>query len=55
MIGEPRGAALNRDIATGEKVEHELDAFIHKRDKERRRTEGDRPEEEAWKAERSIR
>ena len=49
MIGEPRGAALNRDIATGEKVEHELDAFIRKRDKERRRTEGERPEEEAWK------
>jgi len=55
MIGEPIGAALNRDIATGEKVEHELDAFIHKRGKERRRTEGERPEEEAWKAERSIR
>jgi hypothetical protein len=49
MIGEPIGAALNRDIATGEKVEHKLDAFIHKRDKESRRTEGERPEEEAWK------
>jgi hypothetical protein len=49
MIGEPIGAALNRDIATGEKVEHELDAFIRKGDKERRRTEGERPEEETWK------
>jgi hypothetical protein len=48
MIGEPIGAALNRDIATGEKVEHELDAFIRKRDKERHRTKGERPEE-AWK------
>jgi len=49
MIGEPIGAALNRDIATGEKIEHKLDAFSRKRDKERRRTEGERPEEEAWK------
>src|SRR5215213_5257326 len=49
MIGEPIGAALNRDIATGEKVEHKLDACFRKRDKERRRTEGERPEEEAWK------
>ena len=49
MIGEPIGAALNKDIVTGEKVGHELDAFVRKRDKEGRRTEGERPEEEAWK------
>jgi hypothetical protein len=49
MIGEPIGAALNKDIVTGEKVGHELDAFVRKRDKEGRRTEGERPEEEARK------
>src|SRR5215208_6894261 len=49
MIDEPIGAALNKDIVTGEKVGHELDAFVRKRDKEGRRTEGERPEEEARK------
>ena len=34
--------------ARGEKVELELDAFITKRDAQRRRTEGERPVEEIW-------
>ena len=48
----PIGAALSRNLggptAPGEKVESELDAFISKRDKQRRRTEGERRIEEAW-------
>ncbi len=48
MLDEPIGAALSRDIATGEKVEAELDAFIRKRHKEGRH--GKRAsQEEAWK------
>jgi hypothetical protein len=34
--------------ARGEKVELELDAFVAKRDAQRRRTEGERPVEEMW-------
>ena len=49
MIDEKTiGAALSRDIGAGEKVEAELDAFVSRRDKQRRRTEGERPDEEAW-------
>jgi hypothetical protein len=44
----PIGAGLSRDIATGEKVEAELDAFIAKRHRERVATEGERDEEAAW-------
>jgi hypothetical protein len=40
------GLAIGRDILKDEAVEHELDAFIARRDKQRRRT-GD-AEEEAW-------
>jgi hypothetical protein len=36
------------DIAKGEAVEHELDAFIRHRDKQRRQTEGERLTEELW-------
>ena len=36
------------DIAAGEHVEFELDAFISRRDKQRRQTEGKRRSEEAW-------
>lgn len=42
------GRAECRDIAAGEAVEHELDAFVARRDKERRKTEGERVEEAAW-------
>ncbi len=49
MDTKPIGAALSRDISTGEKVEAELDAFISKRDKERRLSEGERAEEAAWR------
>jgi hypothetical protein len=49
VLDRPIGAPLSRDIATGEKVEAELDAFVRGRDKERRKTEGERLEEEAWK------
>ena len=34
--------------ARGEKVEAEIDAFVLKRDAERRRTEGERAAEEIW-------
>ena len=36
------------DIAKGEQVEGELDAFIHKRDRQRRRDEGERAREELY-------
>jgi hypothetical protein len=36
------------DIAQGEKVEGELDIFISRRDTQRRRVEGERPEHEIW-------
>jgi hypothetical protein len=36
------------NIAKGERVEGELDAFISKRDKERRQSEGERAREELW-------
>ena len=39
------GRAIGRDISKDEAVEHELDAFIARRDKQRRRTED---VEEAW-------
>ncbi len=42
------GAALNREISTGERVEKDLDAFIAKRDVARRRDEGERAEEATW-------
>jgi hypothetical protein len=42
---KPIGAALSRDIGTGEKIEAKLDAFISRRDKQRRQTEGERAEE----------
>ena len=42
------GAALSRDIATGEKVEAELDAYVSRRDRQRWQTEGQRDEEVAW-------
>ena len=48
-VMEP-GAALNRDIAAGEAVEHELDAFISRRDAERRKSEPERELEAVWKA-----
>jgi hypothetical protein len=37
------------DLAKGEATEKELDVFIAKRDAQRRKAEGDRPVEEAWK------
>jgi hypothetical protein len=36
------------DIARGEQVEHELEAFIRHRDRQRRQSEGQRPEEEMY-------
>ena len=42
------GRALNRDISKGESVEAEISAFISRRDTQRRKTEGERPEEAAW-------
>jgi hypothetical protein len=43
------GAALSRDIASGEKVEAELDQFISKRHRDRVTTEGERAVEEFWR------
>ncbi len=43
------GAALNRDITSGERAEKDLDAFIARRDTARRRTEGERAGEAAWR------
>jgi hypothetical protein len=39
-LNRPIGAALSRDIATGEKVEAELGSFISRRHDERVRSEG---------------
>jgi hypothetical protein len=36
------------DVAQGDLVEKELTAFIERRDKQRRRAEGERRAEEAW-------
>jgi hypothetical protein len=36
-------------VARGEMAESSIDAFISKRDKERRQTEGERAREELWK------
>jgi hypothetical protein len=49
VIEEPIGAALNRDISSVEKIEADLDNLIDRRDRERRRREGERDEEAAWK------
>jgi hypothetical protein len=43
------GKALDRDLAPGEAVEAGIDHFIEVRDKQRRKEEGDKREEEAWK------
>ncbi len=39
-----------REIATGERAEAELSAFVSRRDSQRRETEGDRAAEALWKA-----
>ena len=39
-----------REIATGERAESELDAFIPRRDSQRRKDEGERAVEDLWKA-----
>jgi hypothetical protein len=36
------------DVVRGESVEKELTAFIERRDRQRRRTQGERLAEEAW-------
>jgi hypothetical protein len=46
---KPIEAALSRDIGAGKKVEAELDAFISRRDKQHRQTEGERAGEAAWR------
>jgi len=47
MKAQP-GAALNRDISSGERVEKDLDVLISRRDTQRRQSEGERAEEAAW-------
>ncbi len=50
MPAKPIGAALSRDISTGENGEKDLETFIAKRYKERRLSEGSnaRAEEAPW-------
>lgn len=47
-VMEP-GAAIGREIAAGEAVEHELDAFISRRHEQRRKSEPEREAEAAWR------
>ncbi len=42
------GRFVSRDIARGEAVEHELDAFVSKRHDQRVASEGERAVEEVW-------
>ena len=49
MSREP-GRPIGRDIAAGEAVEHELDAFIYRRHEQRRKSEPEREAEAAWVA-----
>lgn len=44
------GRAIGRDVAAGEAVEHELDAFISRRHDQRRKSEPEREAEAAWAA-----
>ena len=44
------GRAIGREIAAGEAVEKELDAFISRRDNQRRKSEPERETEAAWVA-----
>jgi hypothetical protein len=41
---------IGREIAAGEAVEHELDAFISRRHEQRRKSEPERELEAVWKA-----
>jgi len=42
------GAGIGREIAAGERADLQIETFIARRDKQRRETEGDRAEEEAF-------
>jgi hypothetical protein len=42
------GAALSRDIASGERAEADLDAFISRRHNQRVGSEGEHRQEELW-------
>jgi hypothetical protein len=44
------GAAIGRDIAAGEAVEHELDAFISRWHEQRLKSAPEREAEAVWKA-----
>ena len=44
------GRPIGRDIAAGEAVEHELDAFISRRHEQRRKSEPEHEAEALWKA-----
>lgn len=44
------GAGISREIATGDRADAELDAFVSRRDKQRRETEGERAVEDLWQA-----
>jgi hypothetical protein len=47
-IAAQPGQGIGRDIATGEKVEAEIDAFASRRHEQRVKNEGERLAEEVW-------
>ncbi len=49
MIAQP-GRELSREIAAGEGAESQIDAFIARRDMERRKSGEDQATEDFWKA-----
>ena len=51
MIDQPLGASLDRDLTTAPRprADKEIENFISRRDQQRRKEEGERQEEEAWK------
>ena len=47
VLREP-GAAIGREIATGDRADAQIETFISRRHEQRVKTEGERAEEEAW-------
>ena len=48
MISEP-GRAIGREIATGERADAQIDAFISRRHDQREKSEGERAVEDLWR------
>ncbi len=49
VIAQP-GGTLSHEIATGDRADAQIDAFISKRDEKRRKDEGEQATEDLWKA-----